>query len=92
MKTGHAFFQDVVSHWFEEPVDVGSAVVLQTAGRSGSFNPHLHILCTSGGMTRDGRWKEFGFIDFNLLHTKWQYHLLGMFKRECKIGRNKKGD
>jgi len=62
MKTGHAFFQDVVSYWFKEPVDVGSAVVLQTAGRSGNFNPHLHILCTSGGMTRDGRWKEFGFI------------------------------
>jgi len=85
MKTGHAFFQDVVSYWLKQPVDVGSVPSLQTAGRSGSFNPYLHILCTSGGMTRDGCWKEFGFIDFDLLHTKWQYHLLKMLKRECKI-------
>jgi len=84
MKTGHAFFQDVVSYWLKEPVDVGSAVVLQTAGRSGSFNPHLHILCTSGGMTKDGRFKGFGFIDFDLLHTKWQYHLLEMLRKNVK--------
>jgi len=70
MKSGHAFFQDVVSYWLKEQVDVGSVVVLQTAGRSGNFNPHLHLLCTSGGMREDDRFKEFGFIDFNLLHTK----------------------
>ena len=84
MNTGHAFFQDVVSYWLKEAVDVGSVVVLQTAGRSGSFNPHLHILCTSGGMTKDGRFKEFGFIVFDLLHTKWQYHLLRMLRENIK--------
>lgn len=84
MKTGHIFFQDVVSYWLKESVEVGSAITLQTAGRSGSFNPHLHIICTSGGMTQDGRWKEFGFIDFNLLHTKWQYHLLNMLRENVK--------
>lgn len=84
MKTGHAFFEDVVGYWLKELVDVGSAVVLQTSGRSGSYNPHLHILCTSGGMRRDGRWKGFGFIDFNLLHTKWQYHFLKMLRENVK--------
>lgn len=84
MKTGYIFFQDAVSYWLKESVEVGSAIALQTAGRSGSFNPHLHILCTSGGMTQDGRWKEFGFIDFNLLHTKWQYHLLKMLRDNVK--------
>ncbi|PIY32189.1 MAG: hypothetical protein COZ07_06570 [Candidatus Infernicultor aquiphilus] len=85
MKSGHAFFQDVVSYWLKEQVDVGSVVVLQTAGRSGNFNPHLHILCTNGGMRRDGRFKEFGFIDFNLLHLKWQYHLLKMLRENVKV-------
>ena len=46
MKTGHAFFQNVVSHWLKKLVDVGSVVMLQTAGRRGSLNHHLHILCT----------------------------------------------
>ena len=87
MKTGHAFFEEVVSSWLKEPVEVGSAVVLQTAGRSGSFNPHLHILCTSGGMTKDGRWKGFGFIDFNLVHRQWQYHLLKMLRENVKSER-----
>lgn len=80
MSTGHAFFQDVVSYWLKEAVDAGSVVVLQTAGRSRSFNPHVHILCTSGGMTKDGRFKEFGFIEFDFLHIKWQYHLLTMLR------------
>lgn len=82
MQAGHAFFQDVVSDWLKEAVDVGSIVVLQTCGRSGSYNPHVHILCTSGGMTKDGCWKEFGFIEYGLLHRKWQYHLLNML-RDC---------
>ena len=30
MKTGHAFFKDVISFWLKEAVDVGSAVVLQS--------------------------------------------------------------
>ncbi|MDI6794156.1 MAG: transposase [bacterium] len=84
MKTGHAFFQEVTSHWLKKEVDVGSIVVLQTAGRSGSYNPHLHIICTSGGITKDGQWKGFGFIKFELLHTKWQYYLLNMLRENVR--------
>jgi hypothetical protein len=84
MQIGHAFFQDVVSDWLKEPVDVGSVVVLQTAGRRGNYNPHLHILCASGGMTKAGRWKEFGFTECGLLHRKWQYYLLNMLRTSVK--------
>lgn len=84
MKEGNKFFGEVVSFWFKKPVDVGCIVVLQTAGRSGSYNPHLHILCTSGGMTEEGTWKGFGYIEFSILHKKWQYHLLNMLKEKVK--------
>jgi len=84
MKAGHAFLQDAISYWIKEPVDIGNGIVLQTSGRSGSYNPHLHILCTSGGMTRDGRWKQFGYIDFNILHSKWQYYLLKMLRENVE--------
>ncbi|MBI5148342.1 transposase [Candidatus Pacearchaeota archaeon] len=84
MKTGHNFFEDVVSYWIKKPVEVGSVVVLQTAGRKGGYNPHLHILCTSGGITKEGKWKEFGFIEYKLLHTKWQYHLLKMLRENAE--------
>jgi len=84
MKTGHIFYKEVVSHWLKEQVEVGSIIALQTAGRSGIYNPHLHIICASGGVTEDSRWKGFGFIDFNLLHLKWQYYLLKMLRENVK--------
>ena len=84
MKVGHEFYEDVVSYWVKEEVEVGSAVVLQTAGRKGRDNPHLHIIGTSGGMTRGGDWKGFGYIDYKLFHMKWQYHLLKMVREHCK--------
>ncbi len=80
MQAGHAFFRDAISAWVKDEVNVGSIVVLQTAGRSANANLHLHIICTSGGLTKDERWKEFGYIDFALLHRKWQYYLLNMLK------------
>lgn len=83
MKAGHAFYEDAVSYWLKKQVEVGSVVVLQTAGRSGNYNPHLHILCTSGGML-EGEWHGFGYIDYKIMHRKWQYHLLGMLKEEVK--------
>lgn len=35
-------------------------------GRSANANLHLHIICTSGGLTEDGRWKEYpkGFVAY----------------------------
>jgi len=59
-------------------------VVLQTFGKDMKFNPHLHIICSSGGKRRDGRWRGFGFIEYELLHRKWQYHFLNMMKENIK--------
>src|SRR5437764_1309430 len=58
-----------------------SVVVLETAGRSGHWNPHLHILMTSGGMTPQKRWREVDDFPFTVLHKKWQYHLFTMLKQ-----------
>jgi hypothetical protein len=55
-------------------------MVLQTYGRSGEFNPHLHILVTAGGVTEQGTWKAVTFIPYELMHKKWQYHLLQMLR------------
>lgn len=55
-------------------------VVLETAGRAGNWNPHLHILMTSGGVTQQHRWLEVGYFPFETLHKKWQYYLFTMLK------------
>ena len=63
-------------------LDIGLIVVLQTAGRSGHYNPHLHILLSSGGITDNGTWHQISYIPYELLHRKWQFHLLGFLKEQ----------
>jgi hypothetical protein len=82
MATGHKMMENALSHCFKEEVEVGSIVVAQTAGRSGEWNPHLHIIMTSGGLTKGEvrRWRELKYIPFEVLHRKWQYYLFGLIK------------
>jgi len=64
-------------------VKIGMIMVLQTHGRSGHYNPHLHILLTSGGINEERKeWKELGYLPFEIIHTKWQYHLLNMIREQ----------
>src|SRR3989449_1491907 len=80
MQCGVAMLSDALS-WFKKvKLEVGYVVVLETAGRSGHWNPHLHILMTSGGMTPQKRWQEVEYLPFEVLHKKWQYHLCTMVK------------
>ena len=67
--------------WFKKvPLEAGYVVVLETAGRAGNWNPHLHILMTSGGVTPETRWREVSYFPYEELHKRWQYHLLTMLK------------
>jgi hypothetical protein len=71
---------DALSWRKKVQLEAGYVVVLETAGRSGHWNPHLHILMTSGGMTPQKRWREVEYFPFEVLHKKWQYHLFTMVK------------
>jgi len=51
-------------------------VVLQTAGRSATYNPHLHVLLTDGGLRADGTWQALGYVPYDLLHRVWQEQVL----------------
>jgi hypothetical protein len=59
-------------------VKLGYIVVLQTAGRSATYNPHLHVIMTDGGLRADGTWQRLGFLPYDLLHRTWQTHVLQM--------------
>ena len=74
VKTGLAMIKDVLEIYFRDPVEAGYIVVLQTAGRSASYNPHLHIMMTAGGLSSNNEWRDIKYIPFSLLHKKWQYH------------------
>ena len=82
MAVGHKMMENALSYYFKEEVEIGSIVVAQTAGRSGEWNPHLHIIMTSGGLTKEKarRWRELKYMPFEILHKKWQYYLFGLIK------------
>ena len=53
MRCGHECLEDVVSTALRRRLKIGTIVVVQTHGRSGRYNPHLHIIMTSGGINED---------------------------------------
>jgi hypothetical protein len=81
MRTGHACLKDIFKTYSGQELDLGTIIVLQTAGRSGHYNPHLHILVTGGGINPQGQWTALSYVPFSLFHKKWQYHLLTMLRK-----------
>lgn len=80
MQAGHACLLDVFKTCAGIDLDIGSVIVLQTAGRPANYNPHLHILATGGGLDPTDRWRKVSYIPFDMIHRKWQYHLLTMLR------------
>ena len=80
MRAGNACLQDILNTCAGVTLDIGSIIVLQTAGRSGHYNPHLHILMTAGGIDPLEQWKNVTYIPYAMMHSKWQYHLLKMIR------------
>jgi Putative transposase len=58
---------DALSWRKKVQLEAGYVAVLETAGRSGHWNPHRHILMTSGGMTPQKRWREVDYFPFTVL-------------------------
>jgi hypothetical protein len=82
MRCGYECLEDVVSTVVRQKVKIGAIVVVQTHGRSGHYNVHLHIIMTSGGINeRTGKWVDLGYFPYEIIHKKWQYHLFRMLKQ-----------
>lgn len=81
MRCGYECLEDVISTVKKRALKIGCIVVVQTHGRSGRYNPHLHIIMTSGGVqTELGKWHDLGYFKYEIIHKKWQYHLFRMVK------------
>jgi len=81
MKCGAECLEDVVGVAKRKKLKIGSIVVVQTHGRSGRYNPHLHIIMTSGGISiEEELWHDLGYFKYETIHKKWQYHLFNWLK------------
>jgi hypothetical protein len=80
MQTGYACLKDIFRATTGVELDIGLIMVLQTFGRSSHYNPHLHILVTGGGVDPKGKYRAVTYIPYEIMHRKWQYHLLTMLR------------
>jgi hypothetical protein len=62
-------------------IELGIILVTQTAGRRSTWNPHLHLLVSEGGLDRHNHWQPFYYFDYNILRKKWMYILLSALKK-----------
>ena len=82
MKIAQKTMGEVMAESKNRAVKLGVIVVLQTAGRDATYNPHLHCLITDGGLTDSADWVPNGLFRYNLLHRRWQENLLSMITNE----------
>ena len=85
MRCGVRGLDDCFSRVSGRPLKGGYIVVLQTHGRNGQYNPHLHIIATSGGWDpQASQWVHLDYLPYPLLRQKWQWHLLTMLRQTLK--------
>lgn len=81
MKLAYQCLEETLSNVFRRKVKIGLIVVLQTYGRSGQYNPHVHVIMTNGGIDEEkNEWKELRYLPYEMIHRKWQFYLFEMMK------------
>ena len=82
MRCGVRCLDDVFSQVHGKPLTGGYIMVIQTHGRNGQYNPHLHCIATSGGWEPQARqWGHLDYIPYPMLRKKWQWYLLTMLRQ-----------
>jgi len=85
IRCGVRCLDDVWSRLSGKSLKGGYIVVMQTHGRNGQYNPHLHIIATSGGWDPQAKqWRHLDYVPYRLLRKKWQWHLLTMLRQTVK--------
>jgi len=64
-----------------QDLTAGIITVVHTFGRDLSFNPHIHVLVTEGGLDDNGKWLGIYFLPYPKLRKQWQYYLLTELKK-----------
>lgn len=83
MRSGYECLEEVVSQAKKHDIKIGAIIVIQTHARSGEYNPHLHIIMTSGGIKeKESKWEDLSYFPYEIIHKKWEYHLFGMMKKK----------
>jgi len=85
MRCGVTCLDDVLSRVSGKSLKGGYIVVIQTHGRHGQYNPHLHVMATSGGWDAEAKqWRHLDDVPYPMLRKKWQWPLLTLLRQTVK--------
>jgi hypothetical protein len=91
MRCGVRCLEDVFSRVSGRALKGGYIVVVQPHGRNGQYNPHLHVIATSGGWDQQAQqWIHLDYIPYSMLRKKWQWHLLTMLRQTVKTSASRR--
>src|SRR4051812_13825194 len=96
MRCGVRCLDDCFSGVSGRTLQGGYIMVIQTHGRNGQYNPHLHIIATSGGWDPQAQqWVHLDYVPYFLLGQKGQGDLLTIVRPTLQkpgipgVGRNR---
>jgi hypothetical protein len=82
IRCGVPCLDDFFSQLSGQELKGGYIGVLHTHGRNGQYNPHLHLIATSGGWDpKAERWVHLEHLPYEWLNKKWQWHALTMLRQ-----------
>ncbi len=81
----------LLNDFFQKKAKVTPGIIagLHTFGARVNFNPHVHMLVTMGGLTKEGEWKQYDFLPFTMLRKQWQTVVLKLIRKGLS-GKEKK--
>ncbi|WP_100523531.1 IS91 family transposase [Mycobacteroides abscessus] len=74
---------EIIKMHFEKKHKVTPGVIagLHTFGARMNFNPHVHMIVTMGGMKKNGEWKTYDYVPFEMLRKQWQGAVLRLIRQ-----------
>lgn len=71
----------MLSYFKKKRIQPGIIAALHTFGSQLEFNPHVHMVVTMGGVTKDGRWETYDYLPYAMLRKYWQNAVLKLIRR-----------
>ncbi len=62
----------------------GVMATVHTYGRDLGWHPHVHVLCTEGGLRKDGVWQPVKIFPAQQYRRLWQHYLLAGLRKKLK--------
>jgi hypothetical protein len=66
-------FEDRFKRFHVRP---GMICVVHYTGRDMKWNPHIHMIVTEGGLTKEGVWRKHAFWPYQKMSAYWKYEVL----------------